>query len=76
MYTKKCIGNVLILLPWNNEISFGKLVHGGFSAEKDPTNENMCKYTYSTLWDNLKLSKFYCNVQDGESFECENAGGK
>ena len=76
MYTKKCIGNILILLPWNNEISFGKLVHGGFSAKKDRTNENMCKYTYGALWDNLKLSKFYCNVQDGETFECENAGGK
>ena len=36
----------------------------------------MCKYTYGTLWDNLKLSKFYCNVQDVESFECENASGK
>ena len=52
MYTKKCIGNILILLPWNNEISFGKLVHGGFSAKKDRTNENMCKYTYGALWDN------------------------
>ena len=26
--------------------------------------------------DTLKLSKFYCNAQDGESSECENASGK
>lgn len=33
-------------------------MHGGFSAEKDRTNENMCKYTYGTLWDNLNSPSF------------------